>query len=334
MRNLIAVSWLSIGASLGGGCDSPNRSTRDPDETPDAAPDDAEDGGATAPGDAVITVAADAARARDATTPDVPPTRVPVDWVRIEGGAFLMGPDLNNIEDGFDEDPFPVRVPTFGLMRTEVTVAQYQRCVLEGGCRPRADGAHPEYPDCSDDYLTVDDALPVNCVSWEDAQSYARWVGGEARLPTQSEWEFAARGRGRGWTFPWGEAPPTCDNAVIAMELARELPLEIGCGRDSPWPPCSRPLGNSPEGVCDLVGNIAEFTEDDFQRHTSACIPDDGSPCRRPAAISHVVRGCAYPDIAGLCEPQRRWWSGGGIGHLGFRLARPVAPESWRRPAE
>lgn len=332
MRCLLAVSCACIGAVLGGGCDSPNRSTRDPDEMADAATHDAE--GNAAPGDAALSGPADAAWALDARPPELPPTRVPVDWVRIEGGRFMMGPDFNNVEDGFDEDPFPVHVPTFDLMRTEVTVAQYKRCVLDGGCQPRADGANPVYPDCSDEYLTVDDALPVNCVSWEDAQAYARWVGGESRLPTQSEWEFAARGRGQGWTFPWGDDPPTCDNAVIAMELSRELPLEIGCGRDSPWPPCSRPLGNSPEGVCDLVGNVEEWTEDNSQRHTTACIPDDGSPCRLPAATSHVVRGCAYFHISGFCEPQRRWWSGEGVGHLGFRLARPVAPESWRRPVE
>jgi formylglycine-generating enzyme required for sulfatase activity len=250
----------------------------------------------------------------------LPPTRVPVDWVRISGGRFMMGPD-HNTSPGVPA--FAVQVPTFDLMRTEVTIGQFAACVQSGGCRlpEKFVGESPCYgdrPDLRD--------MPVTCVHWEDAQDYADWVGGGARLPTNSEWEFAARGGAREWEHPWGDAPATCELAVMSEEAG--VP---GCGRDAPWPPCSRPAGTNPEGVCDLLGNVREWVQDVLGRADDT--PRDGTPFLLPGLHGHVARGgCYWTSPEHLSS--RYWEGGGGYDQVtGFRLARPVAPESWRKPA-
>jgi formylglycine-generating enzyme required for sulfatase activity len=90
---------------------------------------------------------------------------------------------------------------------------------------------------------------PVNEVTWQGAREYCAWRG--ARLPTEAEWEAAARGR-EGRIYPWGNAPPTADRAVF------------GRGRGGTAPVGSHPAGATPEGVHDLAGNVAEWTSSSY----------------------------------------------------------------------
>src|SRR5690606_863009 len=93
----------------------------------------------------------------------------------------------------------------------EITAAQYESCVVLGGC-PAQETVSSEV----DNYGAAGrEEHPINGVSWFDAATYCAWASG--RLPTEWEWEWAARGRDEGWTYPWGNAPaPSCAVAVMS----------------------------------------------------------------------------------------------------------------------
>jgi formylglycine-generating enzyme required for sulfatase activity len=199
-------------------------------------------------------------------------------WVRIKSGKFEMGSD----EYG------PVRtvsVRTFSISKSEVTNAQYTACVTAGVCTP------PHYDDKFCWSLDGEDfdqgrkvtqslrgpKLPVTCVDFRQASVFAKWVG--ARLPSEAEWEFAARSRGAS-RFPWGDDAATCERAVVRTD--GDVP---GCGRDLPWPVCGKSRGNTKQGVCDMAGNVMEWVADcwkpsydgaplDGAARTSGCSPE------------------------------------------------------------
>ena len=151
-------------------------------------------------------------------------------------------------------------VDAFSIDRAEVTNAHYRACVKAGKC---AAPAHPQ-----SDY---DDPArfrhPVRGVSWKQAKAYCAWQG--KRLPTEAEWERAARGKGD-FLFPWGDARPTCEHMASEECESKASPTA---------PMCSHPKGNSPEGLCDMAGNAAEWVADWY-----------------PGKKHHVVKGAPHPS--------------------------------------
>ena len=134
-------------------------------------------------------------------------------------------------EKGFRDEQAPhrVQVADFEIARTEVTFAQYQACVDAGACvAPHVEkgrcfikaGDMWEYGRVREEFLGLDQ--PVICVDWDQARSFSRWVGG--RLPTEAEWEYAARSAGKDRVHPWGNEPATCER-VVMNDGGR------GCGR-------------------------------------------------------------------------------------------------------
>ncbi|MCX5792581.1 MAG: formylglycine-generating enzyme family protein, partial [Elusimicrobia bacterium] len=116
------------------------------------------------------------------------PTR-PVEWVTLNGGKFTMGTDSG--EQGF-EDARPIRevaIKTFNISKTAVTVEQYAECVFKGHCTEPNTGGYCNWG------VAGRQLHPVNCVSWDQAYAYARFKGG--RLPSESEWEYAATSGGK-----------------------------------------------------------------------------------------------------------------------------------------
>ena len=179
-----------------------------------------------------------------------------LEWVTLEGGDFRMGSSSGEL----DEQPVhSVAVPTFQIMRTEVTVGMYRACFDAGACSALSTFSSA----CTWSMEATDKELyPANCMTWFQLKDFATWVG--ARLPSEAEWEFAARGRGRDVTYPWGEAEPSC-----------ELSNFRGCGEATDVV-CAHPNGNTPEGLCDMAGNVWEWVQDEYNMsYTNA--PADGS---------------------------------------------------------
>jgi formylglycine-generating enzyme required for sulfatase activity len=171
----------------------------------------------------------------------------PIDlkMVAIPEGRFAMGS-----ENG-DRDERPVHdvnVAPFWMQRTLVTVAEYRECEAKGACSKT-----PEKPYCNE-HVEGRDEHPMNCVTWSQATSFCAWAG--ARLPTEAEWEYAARGRD-GRRYPWGNDRPAkqlCwDGATSDLGMMK---------RRGTCEVATHPSGASPFGVLDMAGNLWEWTSD------------------------------------------------------------------------
>lgn len=170
-------------------------------------------------------------------------------WVTLCGGRFDMGSPLG--EGDPDEHPqHPVIVRSFEIMQTEITVAHYAGCVEDGACEPWADAE--SFPDrCSWDEEDQEDH-PMNCLSFDMVEDFCGWAGGS--LPSEAQWEYAGRSGGQDVTYPWGDEEPSCE--LLQMHE------EDCCGLGTSCPACSFPDGNTEQGVCDMAGNIFEWTMD------------------------------------------------------------------------
>jgi formylglycine-generating enzyme required for sulfatase activity len=183
----------------------------------------------------------------------------PAGMARVPGGTFTMG-----AADG-DPDQAPPHAETvraFCLDLTEVTVEAFGACVRSGRCSAEhlgewsGDGEHFA-PNKSCNYpLEGHGKHPINCVDFKAAETYCRTRG--ARLPTEPEWEWAARGGDDGRTFPWGFAPPV-DQAC--WRLAGDEP---GSKRLGTCEVGTRPVGDGRFGHHDLAGNLWEWTSSHY----------------------------------------------------------------------
>jgi formylglycine-generating enzyme required for sulfatase activity len=194
--------------------------------------------------------------------------------VRIPAGKFWYGcKEQLDVDCDPDEKPGQwIESPGFWIDRTEVTVQAFHGCALANVC-PTAglrmpywkDEERPSWAWACNWGKQGREKHPMNCVSWSQASTYCEWAG--KRLPSEQEWERAARGAG-GSKYPWGsagygEAGPV---ANIADEtLAREKPRwPAAKGYDDGFyataPVGSFPAGSSPEGALDMLGNVWEWT--------------------------------------------------------------------------
>lgn len=253
--------------------------------------------------------------ARAAQTPSVVKGRAGVEWVKILDGTFMMGSGPPN------GPAHSVTIKPFEMSKTVVTWTQYDACVKGGGCE-RAYTAnntceiHNDHGGSSQGSLSEGfDDEPVVCVSWEQAKAFAQWVGG--RLPTEAEWEYAARSGGQLRTYPWGDEPPTCDLAVIPGD-------GHGCARTSPSPACSKPKGNTEQGLCDMAGNVYQWVQDRWHQNYKDA-PSDGSSWETPEDPydSRVLRGGSWTNSSYLSSSSRsRSRATLAYDDVGFRVAR------------
>lgn len=181
--------------------------------------------------------------------------------VAVPGGTFPMGDDEGNLNE---RPRHEVRVEPFEIDETEVSVAAYQLCVAADKCTapgsgPRCNWGQPDRR-----------GHPVNCVNWDQARAFCRWAA--KRLPTEQEWEYAARGPA-GSRYPWGAALPSS---------------QVCWRRDAEGTCASQGFagGESIFGIQGMAGNVREWT-------SSKMCPYSRPDCE---SIARVMRGGAWSD--------------------------------------
>ncbi|MEW6778040.1 MAG: SUMF1/EgtB/PvdO family nonheme iron enzyme [Bdellovibrionota bacterium] len=242
-------------------------------------------GASTAPALQIVPAVAD--------VPETTSAAAPAFWqggmVEVPAGEFWYGCDRKKDPECGKNDLLakPFSLKAFRIDRTEVSVADFSKCVGAGACKEPETGPPCNWrkPGREND--------PVNCVSAKAAEAYCRWRG--KRLPSEAEWEKAARGED-GRKFPWGDDPPSC-----------QLANTLNCGNGT-MPVGSLPAGASPYGALDMAGNIWEWTT------------GTGEP--------YVWKGGAWTNYAQHARSSFRRWDDPGPqnGGVGFRCAESLTP--------
>lgn len=300
---------------------------------------------------------------------------------RLTGAEFQMGADAD--EPGEDGQPdasaqpkHAAAIANFELAYYETTVAQFRKFVeatgyvteaegaVEPGCnvpvkggqwqlQPAANWRAPGY--------TQTDSHPVVCVSWNDVQAYLQWLAGTSeplRLPSEAEWEFAARGgttsprpwsdTGGFWTRLWESVKPgtggpqpqeqqqpqqqppppsrACRYANVADETLRtalDWPAVLNCNDRYPYPVPGGYFGRNNVGLYDMIGNVAEWTQD-CANPSHAGAARDGRARSDGDCTRHVVRGGSWASSPALIRSAARISQPHSYraSDLGFRIAR------------
>jgi formylglycine-generating enzyme required for sulfatase activity len=294
--------------------------------------------GAVAPASQPTTV-----RSASPATRVAPP--IDFDWVPIPAGKFLMGSDKQKDSLAYDDElpQHEVNLSTYRMARYPVTVAQFAQFVKATGYQTTAekqgsawgwtgsnyeeikgaDWAHPRGPESD---VKQKAEHPVTCVSWLDANEFCRWATSvlraagqtvEVRLPTEAEWEKAARGTD-GRIYPWGNEAPDKARCNFNMDVGDTTPVG------------SYPTGKSPYGVLEMAGNVWEWTSSLWGQNLEK--PDFGYPYDphdgredQAAGGRRVVRGGSF--VNSRSDVRSAYRSRSGVVYrfndVGFRVVAP-----------
>lgn len=213
-----------------------------------------------------------------------------------------------------------VTVTSFSMDRTEVTVEAYGRCASVGACAPSGVPAFDPRFDRPE--------LPVTHVLWDDARNYCAFAKG--RLPTESEWEYAARGASAADTataprvFPWGNVynSHVCNHG----SLATADPTDASDGYAGLAPAGALRDGASPLGLIDMAGNVAEWVQDQIVQELRGFAPYPAGPQTNPVVTTgthHIARGGSYrtPSYAVRGAARAPMFGSVRYADVGFRCA-------------
>jgi formylglycine-generating enzyme required for sulfatase activity/class 3 adenylate cyclase len=219
------------------------------------------------------------------------------EMVLLPAGTMMMGGN----DDFAERPPHHVTIKSFVIGKYPVTVREWKACVVAGGCKYSATG---------------DDDAPVTNVSWTDTQQYTAWLSQTAqkeyRLPSEAEWEYAARG-GATTKYWWGNRPqPGLANCKGCNEpYDAKQPLKVGS-----FPP-------NPFGLYDMGGGVDQWVEDCWHKNYQGA-PADGSPWPDGDCSAHVLRGGSWKSAPANIRVASRDQYDANVRYLthGFRLAR------------
>ena len=251
-----------------------------------------------------------------------------IEWIEVPAGNFLMGSETEEVsaldleasfrgamvdlQHTFDsEKPLHrVYLSTYYISKHEITNAQYKLFVEENR-RPKPRGNQGQ--DIWQEEKFAGSQLPVVGVTWFDAQAFAEWIGGS--LPTEAQWERAARGKRRN-TYPWGNGSPRSRQHA---NFARRY--------DGPMPVGQFPKGSTAEGLEDMAGNVWEWCMDEYD---ADCYHN--GPIHNPINLRHrdilyprVIRGGAWDSGRIFLRSALRFkfFPLDSSHSIGFRVVRP-----------
>ncbi|MBX3000992.1 MAG: formylglycine-generating enzyme family protein [Caldilineaceae bacterium] len=230
-------------------------------------------------------------------------SKIAFDWVTIPAGEFLRGSDKSKDSSASDSETPQRRIylSEYQIARVPVTNAQYKAFIdatdhrkpehWEGGEIPRGKTDHP-----------------VVYVTWHDAMAFCTWAG--VRLPTEAEWEKAARGAD-GRIYPWGNQPPDAKRCNFGGNVGDTTPVG------------SYPAGASPYGVLDMAGNVWEWVNDWYQSNYYSVSPGS-NPQGPDMGISRVLRGGSWIGNVNVVRSTYRsyYLPGDWFDFIGFRCVR------------
>lgn len=269
----------------------------------------------------------------------------PSGMVWLEGGRFTMGTDSNAAALSLARPAHRVTLRGFCIDAREVTVAEYAACVQAGDCTAAHHEAHfaaEAYEAGDGTSVALHGAMcnagkpnrqrhPINCVSHAQAVSYC--AARAARLPSEAEWEYAARGADDR-AFPWGDARPSRERVNVCGQECERWHAKMGL--DKRWrgvmyaaddgyagtaPVGSFPRGASPDGVEDLIGNVFEWTAAGLYEYGVNDVRDPRGPGN---SESFVIRGGNFnSSLREFTDPSLRFaMHGESYSHgVGFRCA-------------
>jgi formylglycine-generating enzyme required for sulfatase activity len=199
----------------------------------------------------------------------------------VQAGCFMMGCNSAvDYECGAGEKPYHMAtLSACKIDKYEVTASKYKDCVAAGKCTPAGTSSGCNYNDA------IKGSHPINCVDWNQAKAYCAWAG--KRLPTEAEWEKAARGTDER-KYPWGNSGLDCDHAVWNY---------TSCGNTGTQAVPGKPQGFSPYGTMDMLGNVWEWVEDDYHSNYDGAPAGGGAWVDSPRGALRILRGGSWGNM-------------------------------------